>query len=84
MADFSIQIRSIHSSLSEARKWAVSVRSCLSKIETWLSNPGSNMKKVSFNDVESLVRDDFTPCVEPGYPKLKVLVFDMFSMEFLN
>ncbi|KAF6162208.1 hypothetical protein GIB67_008337 [Kingdonia uniflora] len=65
-------VRDMAKNLIEAKKWALNVRSCLSKIETWLLSCDNNTEKVNLGDLESLLNVEPLPCNEPGHVKLKV------------
>lgn len=58
--------------LVDAKKWALDVRNCLGKVETWLHHRNGDTEKVAFQDVEKLLSYNHLPCNEPGHLKLKV------------
>lgn len=60
--------------LIEARKWAESVRACMSKIGNWLGHPSGSTEKVHIEYINELLSTNPVPCYEPGYHKLKVVI----------
>ena len=61
--------------LTEAQKWAEGIRGCVAKIEDWLCHRDSGVDKVHLEIVDGLLRYNPLPCNEPGYHKLKVLIY---------
>lgn len=73
------QVREMHTSLVQARKWAKSVRNCVSKLKTWSKK--SDLEKVQMNHVNELLKFDTPPCNEPRHIQLKVGLF-MYVISF--
>ncbi|OVA13119.1 ARID/BRIGHT DNA-binding domain [Macleaya cordata] len=65
-------VRDMTKSLIEAKKWALDVKNCLCKIETWLHCPNNDNEKVTLGSVEIFLSFNPLPCNEPGHLKLKV------------
>lgn len=61
--------------LVEARKWAESVRKCVSKCEKWSRHQRDGLVKVHLEYVNELLSANPLPCNEPGHAKLKVVTF---------
>ncbi|KAL1556835.1 lysine-specific demethylase rbr-2-like isoform X1 [Salvia divinorum] len=62
-------VREMHTSLVQARKWAKSVRTCVSKLKTWSKK--SDLEKVQMNHVNELLKFNTLPCNEPRHIQLK-------------
>ncbi|KAG6405770.1 hypothetical protein SASPL_133364 [Salvia splendens] len=62
-------VREMHTSLVQARKWAKSVRNCVSKLKTWSKK--SDLEKVQMNHVNELLKFNTPPCNEPRHVQLK-------------
>ncbi|KAL5718496.1 hypothetical protein ACHQM5_011393 [Ranunculus cassubicifolius] len=69
-------VRDMEKNLVEAKKWALDVRTCLSKVETWLHHRNSDTEKVAFRDVQNLLSVNDLPCNEPGHLQLKAYAQD--------
>ncbi|XP_015896152.3 lysine-specific demethylase JMJ17 isoform X2 [Ziziphus jujuba] len=65
-------VRDMAKNLIEARKWAESVRACMSKIKNWPSHPSGSIEKVHMEYIDELLSTNPVPCNEPAYRKLKV------------
>ncbi|XP_077241841.1 transcription factor jumonji (jmjC) domain-containing protein [Tasmannia lanceolata] len=74
-------VRQMINNLKKAQKWAVDVRNCLSKVDTWLCHPDNNIEKVTLGYIQELLSFDPLPCNEPAHSKLKVqkLWFPLFA-----
>ncbi|KAJ7952318.1 Transcription factor jumonji (JmjC) domain protein [Quillaja saponaria] len=65
-------VRDVVKNLIESQKSAEGIRDCLSKIENWSCNRGSDLEKVQLEYVDELLSFDPLPCNEPGHHNLKV------------
>lgn len=73
----------MHNSLVQARKWAKSVRNCVSKLKTWSNNPRCDSERVQMNHVNELLKFSTPPCNEPRHIRLKVGLFSFTSADFI-
>ncbi|TKY70948.1 Lysine-specific demethylase 5B [Spatholobus suberectus] len=64
-------VRDMVKNLIEAQKWAEGIRDCITKIESWLCDRDSSVRKVNLEFVDELLRFSPAPCNEPHYHKLK-------------
>ncbi|KAF4403837.1 hypothetical protein CsatB_003771 [Cannabis sativa] len=64
-------VRDMAKNLVAARKWAESVRKCVSKGEKWSRNQHDGFEKVHLEYVNELLSANPMPCNEPGHTKLK-------------
>ncbi|XP_057775815.1 lysine-specific demethylase JMJ17 isoform X2 [Salvia miltiorrhiza] len=62
-------VREMHTSLIEARKWAKSVRNCVSKLKMWSNK--SDSERIPMNCVNELLKFSTPPCNEPRHIQLK-------------
>ncbi|KAH6777584.1 transcription factor jumonji domain-containing protein [Perilla frutescens var. frutescens] len=64
-------VREMHNNLVQARKWAKSVRNCVSKLKMWSNNPRRDSERVQMNQVNQLLKFSSPPCNEPRHIQLK-------------
>ncbi|KAF9600058.1 hypothetical protein IFM89_002531 [Coptis chinensis] len=65
-------VRDLAKNLVDGKRWALDVRNCLSKVETWSDQQNSDAEKVNLGEVQKLLSFNHLPCNEPGHLKLKV------------
>ncbi|XP_031381205.1 lysine-specific demethylase 5B [Punica granatum] len=64
-------VRDLQKRLSEAKKWAEGVRSCLRRIVNWSNDLKNDLEKIDLEMVDKLLTVSPAPCNEPGHLKLK-------------
>jgi hypothetical protein len=58
--------------LTEAKKWVLSVRNCISRIDEFLLCKHKFSEKVKYAEIEKLVAARCKSFCEPGLPQLQV------------
>lgn len=66
--------------LTEAKKWGLSVRNCLSKIDEFLLHKDKCSEKVKYVDIEELIAVRCESSCEPGLAQLQVCKIRYYSI----
>ncbi|KAK8945425.1 putative lysine-specific demethylase ELF6 [Platanthera guangdongensis] len=70
------KVRNVATKLIDAQKWAVSVKDCLLRADTFSCSENDDIEKISLNQIEELLSIHPVPCYEPGLLKLKAYADD--------